>query len=142
MPLLRTFAAGIISNGVGFCLLCPAQGWVAFLGSVSPWELPVSASVTSQQMSDCALFPASLSRNRVWLVWTDKESHLSHVGRTFTCIYLRVQPSLFLDLVGGVIYGLITVIHPHRIARALCLSSVKIFCQLTVITIKFMKQRL
>jgi hypothetical protein len=51
--------------------------------------------------------------------WVAKESHLSQVGRTFTCIYLRVQPFLFLDLVGEVIYGLITVIHSHRIARPL-----------------------
>lgn len=62
-------------------------------------------------MSDCALFPASPSRNRVWSVWADKESHLSLVGRTFTCICLRVQPFLFLDLVGVIIYGLATVIH-------------------------------
>ncbi|MBM0744638.1 hypothetical protein JOY44_24035 [Phormidium sp. CLA17] len=62
-------------------------------------------------MSDCALLPASPSRNRVWSVWADKESYLSLVGRTCTCIRPRVQPSLLLDLVGEVIYGLVTVIH-------------------------------
>ncbi|HEY9636429.1 MAG TPA: hypothetical protein V6D14_23700 [Coleofasciculaceae cyanobacterium] len=43
-------------------------------------------------MSDCALFPASPSRNRVWSVWADRESHLSLVGRACTCIRPRVQP--------------------------------------------------
>jgi hypothetical protein len=62
-------------------------------------------------MSDCALFPASPSKNRVWSVWADKESHLSLVGRTFTCIPLRVQPFLFLNWAGVIIYGLITEIH-------------------------------
>ena len=67
-------------------------------------------------MSDCALFPASLSRNRVWSVWAGKESHLSLVDGAFTRIRPRVQPFPFLELVGVVIYGLVTVIHTQRIA--------------------------
>ncbi len=87
--------------------VCPAYGWVAFLGSVSPWELPISRSVISQQMSDSTLFPALPSSIRVWSVWTGRESQLSLLDRIFTCIRPRVQPPLLLDLVGKFIYGLL-----------------------------------
>ncbi|MEH2352007.1 hypothetical protein, partial [Nostoc sp.] len=36
--------------------------------------------------SDCALFPASLYKNRACSVWADKESILSLNGKTYTCI--------------------------------------------------------
>ncbi|MEA5605899.1 hypothetical protein [Nostoc sp. UHCC 0252] len=65
LPLLRKYVAGIISNEVGDFMMRPAFLWVAFLGSVSPWELPVSASVIPQRTSGCALFLASPSRYRV-----------------------------------------------------------------------------
>jgi hypothetical protein len=80
------------SSKVRILVLCPALVLVAFLGYVSPWELPVSTSVISQQMSDCALFPASPSRYRVWSVWADRDSYLSLVDGTFTHIRPRVQP--------------------------------------------------
>ncbi|MEG3968706.1 hypothetical protein QUA00_13925 [Microcoleus sp. T2B6] len=43
-------------------------------------------------MSDCVLFPASLSKNRAWSVWADRESYLSLVEGTCTLISPRVQP--------------------------------------------------
>src|SRR4028118_614892 len=43
-------------------------------------------------MSDCALFPASLSKNRAWSVWADRESYLSLAEGTCTLIKPRVQP--------------------------------------------------
>ncbi len=43
-------------------------------------------------MSDCVLFPASLSKNRAWSVWADRESYLSLVEGTCTPIRPRVQP--------------------------------------------------
>lgn len=71
---------GFVSSQVGVLMLRPASGLVAFLGSVSPWELPVSASVIPQRMSGCALLRASPFRNRVWSVWADRESQLSLLG--------------------------------------------------------------
>ena len=43
-------------------------------------------------MSDCVLFPASTSRNRVGSSWAGRESYLSLVDGTFTHIKPRVQP--------------------------------------------------
>ncbi|WP_236630420.1 hypothetical protein, partial [Aphanizomenon flos-aquae] len=43
-------------------------------------------------MSDCALFPALTSRNRVGSSWADRESYLSLADGTFTHIRPRVQP--------------------------------------------------
>ncbi|MEG4397179.1 phytochelatin synthase family protein [Microcoleus sp. BROC3] len=43
-------------------------------------------------MSDCVLFPASLSKNRAWSVWADRESYLSLAEGTCTLIRPRVQP--------------------------------------------------
>ncbi|MEG4373630.1 hypothetical protein QUB29_29725, partial [Microcoleus sp. B4b_D2] len=43
-------------------------------------------------MSDCVLFPASLSKNRAWSVWADRESYLSLAEGTCTLIKPRVQP--------------------------------------------------
>ncbi|MEG4121911.1 hypothetical protein QUA43_31180, partial [Microcoleus sp. N9_B4] len=43
-------------------------------------------------MSDCALFPASLSENRARSVWAGKESCLSLAEGTCTLITPRVQP--------------------------------------------------
>jgi hypothetical protein len=68
-------------------------------------------------MSDCALFPASPCKKRVYSVWADKESVLSLDGRAFTFIVWTVKLVL-QDLALAVIYGLITVIHAKRIARA------------------------
>ncbi|MBD2197204.1 MULTISPECIES: hypothetical protein [Calothrix] len=64
-------------------------------------------------MSDCALFPASLSRNRVWSVWADKESQLSLLGGAFIRIRPRVQPlvTVICCRVGVIMCGLITAIH-------------------------------
>ncbi|MEG4534774.1 hypothetical protein [Microcoleus sp. D2_18a_D3] len=43
-------------------------------------------------MSDCVLFPASLSKNRAWSVWADRESYLSLAEGACTLIRPRVQP--------------------------------------------------
>jgi len=43
-------------------------------------------------MSGCVLFPASLSKNRAWSVWADRESYLSLAEGTYTLIRPRVQP--------------------------------------------------
>ena len=43
-------------------------------------------------MSDCVLFPASLSKNRAWSVWADRESYLSLAEGAYTLIRPRVQP--------------------------------------------------
>ncbi|MEG4397335.1 hypothetical protein [Microcoleus sp. BROC3] len=43
-------------------------------------------------MSDCVLFPASLSKNRAWSVWADRESCLSLAEGICTLISPRVQP--------------------------------------------------
>jgi hypothetical protein len=53
---------------------------------------PLTPSVTPQRMSDCVLFPASISRNRVGSSWADRESYLSLVDGTYTRIRPRVQP--------------------------------------------------
>lgn len=45
MLLFTQDAAGFNSDEVRVFDLCPAFDWVTFLGSVSPWELPVSTSV-------------------------------------------------------------------------------------------------
>jgi len=49
-------------------------------------------------MSDCVLFPALTSRNRVGLSWADRESYLSLVDGTFTHIKPRVQPFSMIGL--------------------------------------------
>jgi hypothetical protein len=52
----------------------------------------LTPSVIPQRMSDCVLFPASTSRNRVGSSWAGRESYLSLVDGTCTHIRPRVQP--------------------------------------------------
>ncbi|MEG5176335.1 hypothetical protein, partial [Microcoleus sp. B3-D7] len=52
-------------------------------------------------MSDCVLFPASLSENRAWSVWADRESYLSLAEGTCTLIRPRVQPRGWKRYVSG-----------------------------------------
>ena len=49
-------------------------------------------------MSDCVLYLASTSRNRVGSSWADRESYLSLVDGTFTHIRPRVQPFSMIGL--------------------------------------------
>ncbi|MBR8838160.1 MAG: hypothetical protein DSM106950_30200 [Stigonema ocellatum SAG 48.90 = DSM 106950] len=108
-------AAGIISSGVEVYNFVPRPGVGCFFRlCFHALGLLISASVNPQRLSDCALSPASSSRNRVWSTWADRESHLNLVDGTFTRIRPEVQPlmTVICCQVGGVMYGLDTVIHP------------------------------
>jgi len=96
--------------------VCPAYGWVAFLGSVSPWELPISRSVISQQMSDSTLFPALPSSIRVWSVWTGRESQRSSVGQDFHLYQTESSTASVVRFGWKVYLRTVTVIHFQRIA--------------------------
>lgn len=115
-------AAGMNSSKVRLCCLRPALEEVAFLGSVSSWELPVSASVNPQRLSDCAQLRASLYKNRACSVWAGKESILSLNGRTCTYIKPRVQPFNDSNLLSGWISYLRTDYRDSLINESHCKS--------------------
>ena len=78
LPMASTFLGGILNSGeVGLCFsLGTASPFslVAFLGSVLPWELPVSLSVRCNYALIKPCFQLRPPDFRVWSAWTDWES--------------------------------------------------------------------